>query len=187
MQLTLTTKNKQKKQDKQKKTNVLQHICKSCWSSSNLPGHRDTQTFTYYMDAQLVILWGREGLYSFEFPRGSEFQAAVGPCPAASSVWKGLEGQTRALADTELSAWVWLCLLGGTLKIVGVFMGTCAYEKKKKKSCQALLGAHLCFLRFYIHLLCVNMVPLLSWDADTSNLSMSLQSQCPIEGALAVC
>lgn len=81
----------------------------------------------------------------------------------------GQRVRDKALCDSELSAWVWLCLLGGTLKIVCVCV--CAYEKYL---CWALLPAHLCFSRFYLHLLCVNTVPLFSWNADTSNLTMSL-------------
>lgn len=40
--------------------------------------------------------------------------------------------------------------------------------------CRDLLRAHLSFSRFNIHLLCVNTVAMFSWEADTSNLSMSL-------------
>lgn len=76
----------------------LQKVCSSC---SNLPGHNGT--FTYWAEeAQLVILRGREGLFSLELPRGSEFQAAVGPCPAASSVWRRPEGQRQG------SLWHWI-------------------------------------------------------------------------------
>lgn len=35
------------------------------------------------------------GLFSLELPRGSEFQAAVGPRPAAPTVWRRPEGQRR--------------------------------------------------------------------------------------------
>lgn len=35
------------------------------------------------------------GLFSLQLPRGSEFQAAVGPRPAAPTVWRRPEGQRR--------------------------------------------------------------------------------------------
>lgn len=54
------------------------------------------------VEAQLVVLRGREELLSFQFPRGSEFQAAVGPCPAASLVWRRPEGQRQG------SLWHWI-------------------------------------------------------------------------------
>lgn len=142
---------------------------------------QDYGTFTYWaVKAQLVILWGREGLFSLEFPRGSELEAAVGPCPAASSVWRGPEGQRQG------SLWHWIICLS---VIVPAGRGAqdcvsmCVYEKY---FCRVLLQAHLCFSRFNIHLLHVNTVPVFRWNADTSNLSMPLYRHCPIEGALAV-
>lgn len=132
-------------------------------------GHNST--FTYWaVEAQLVILRGREGLFSLELPRGSEFQAAVGPCPAASSVWRRPEGQTRLpvtlnyLPECDCACWE-----GRSRLCECVYV--CAYEIYL---CRVLLQAHLCFSRFNIHLLLVNTVAMFSWEADTSNLSMSL-------------
>ena len=67
-------------------------------------GHNGTFT-DWAAEAQLVILRGREGLFSLHLPGGSEFQAAVGPCPAASSVWRGPEGQRQG------SLWHWIICL----------------------------------------------------------------------------
>lgn len=131
-------------------------------------GHGGTFT-NWAVEAQLVILRGREGLFSLELPRGSELEAAVGPCPAASSVWRGPEGsETRLpvtlnyLPECDCACWEGCSRLSERV---------CVYEKYL---CRVLLQAHLCFSRFNIHLLHVNTVPVFSWNADTSNLSMSL-------------
>ena len=150
------------------KNPVLLHMswaCSSCSSCSDLPGHRDVSTHTYWaVEAQLVILQGREGLFSPQLPRGSEFQAAVGPCPAASSVWRGPEGHRQG------SLWHWIICLSvivpagrDSQDCVCVCVCLSAYEKYL---CWVSLGAYLCFSRFNIHLLRVNTLPVLSWNAD---------------------
>lgn len=71
-------------------------------SSAQTPVLTVVPSLHWAVEAQLVVLRGREELLSFQFPRGSEFQAAVGPCPAASLVWRRPEGQRQG------SLWHWI-------------------------------------------------------------------------------
>lgn len=71
-------------------------------SSAQTPVLTVVLSLHWAVEAQLVVRRGREELLSFQFPRGSEFQAAVGPCPAASLVWRRPEGQRQG------SLWHWI-------------------------------------------------------------------------------
>ena len=147
-----------------------------------MQGHNGTFT-NWAVEAQLVILWGREGLFSLELPRGSEFQAAVGPCPAASLSGGGQRVRDEAPCDTKLSAWVWLCLLGGTLKTVHVSVCVCVH---KKYIYAGFSFKHVFVSQGLIFICCMSTRWQCSAEKMTSNLSMCLWRDCPIEGALAV-
>lgn len=120
---------------------------------------------------------------SSQLPKGSVFQAAVGPRPAASSVWRGARGSATRLRVTlnylpecDCACWEWCSRLWESVRV-------CLQLGRKKKNLYVgfLLQACLCFSRFNIHLLRVNTVPVFGWNADTSNLGVSA---CPIAGAL---
>lgn len=118
----------------------------------------------------MVLLQGREGVLCVQFPRGSGFQAAVGPSPAAASVWKRPEGQRWR------SLWHWIICLSvilpaGRDAVVCVFMYVCVLE-----IWMILLQADLCFSRFkYSSAVCQHAasVRLKCWH---SILVMSLQT-----------
>lgn len=129
-------------------------------------------TFTHRaVEAQLVILGGRERGVSSPWSSPGEVSSRQPWVPVQLLPLSGGGQRVRdeAPCDTELSAGVWLCLLGGTLKTVWLLM--CAYEIYL---CRLSLRARLCFSRFNIHLLRVNTVATFSWEADTRNLSVSL-------------
>lgn len=89
------------------KSPALLPISKAC---SDLPGHRDITAHSHTGLGKLSWSFSEaERDSSLELPRGSEFQAAVGPCPAASSVWRGPEGQRQG------SLWQWIICLSVTV------------------------------------------------------------------------
>lgn len=154
------------------KSPALLPIFKAC---SDLPGHGDITAHSQTGLEKLSWSFSEvERDSSLELPWGSEFQAAVGPCPAASSVWRGPEGQRQG------SLWQWIICLSVTVPAgrdaqdcVGVCVCQCVCACEIDL-CRVLLQAHLCFSRFNIHLLRVNTKPVFSWNADTSNVSVPL-------------
>ena len=136
-------------------------------------GHNGTFT-DWAAEAQLVILRGREGLFSLHLPGEVSSRQPWVPVQLLPLSGGGQRVSDKAPCDTELSAWVWLCLLGGTLKIVWACVCVCVCLCIRKNIYAGFCLKHIFVSQGLIFICCMSTRCQCSVEMLTpSNLGMS--------------